>query len=60
MKINVERYSITDLTQEEINLLVTAICHFPTNHAKSSEVFALLDKFAVVADVESWNEENKR
>lgn len=53
MEINVESYSITGLTQKEFDLIFTAICHFPTNHPRSSEVFNLLDKFATVAAVMS-------
>lgn len=53
MKINVESYSIEGLTQKEFDLIYTAICHFPTNHPKSREVFDLLDKFATVAAVMS-------
>lgn len=51
MKINVESYSINGLTQREFDLIYTAMCHFPTNHPRSSEVFGLLDKFATVATV---------
>ena len=60
MKINVDSYSINGLTQKELDLIYTAICHFPTNHPRSSEVFDLLDKFATVADVMWEGSENGR
>ena len=51
MKINVESYSIEGLTQKEFDLIYTALCHFPTTHPRSREVFGLLEKFATVAAV---------
>lgn len=51
MEINVESYSINGLTQKEFDLIFMAICHFPTKHPRSNEVFNLLDKFATVAAV---------
>jgi hypothetical protein len=53
MKINVDSYSITGLTQKEFDLIWTALCHFPATHSRSSEVFGLRDKFATVAAVMS-------
>lgn len=53
MKIKVESYSITGLTQKEFDLICTALCHFPTTHPRSREVFGLLEKFATVAAVMS-------
>lgn len=53
MKINVDSYSITGLTQKEFDLIYTALCHFPTTHPRSREVFGLLEKFAMVAAVMS-------
>ena len=45
MNLTVERYTIHNLTQDELDLIYAALCHFPVDNPRYSEVFLLKEKF---------------
>ena len=45
MDLKVERYTISNLTQDELDLIYAALCHFPVDNPRYSEVFSLKEKF---------------
>ena len=45
MKLMVDRYTIHNLTQNELDLIYAALCHFPSDNPRCGEVFLLKEKF---------------
>ncbi len=45
MNLTVERYTIHNLTQNELDLIYAALCHFPADNPRCGEVFLLKEKF---------------
>ena len=44
MEIKVEKYTL-HVTQNELDLIYAALCHFPSDHPRCGEVFLLKEKF---------------
>ena len=46
MKLIVDRYTIHNLAQNELDLIYAALCHFPSDNPRCAiEVFLLKEKF---------------
>lgn len=45
MELMVDRYTIHNLTQNELDLIYAALCQFPIDNPRCSEVFLLKEKF---------------
>lgn len=64
MNLTVERYTIHNLTQNELDLIYAALCQFPIDNPRSGEVFLLKEKFrqyqsTVLANRERDSNENR-
>ncbi len=64
MNITVESYTIHNLTQNELDLIYTALCRFPSDNPRCYDAFLLKEKIGlyhstVLANRERESNENR-